>query len=346
MFDVPNPFSTNMLHELKNHTEYTYYGVSINGSMFYITPDECTNQFTKNFIHINIYRKETEANVYDLPDYSISSYKPPVKHLPTYIPEVSVVLFESKEERTKMVEQYGNGRLLVEAYSAQLTSLKNGSYKVLVSLSQHPYYTVVDNKVYRLPIASKEYIQEAIVKFDLTKEQIDESDSFVIETILRNSLTGKANIVHREVKTIKTKLINKNNPIVFKNSGLFVFYNKDACESFIDNYDGDMDIFLRDRAMFHAEEEHEKEIQRIILKTREEKRSIANIFAIMGGTGLASLIVENVVRNIFERQREKQKRKETKDLINHVILTYPKTSLGTLIAGAAVGSVYLYSKYK
>lgn len=349
MFNFINIFTTNMTVELKNYTDEVYYGVTSNNILFYVTPDENDNGSIKNFIYINSFNK-TDKNVsfMSMPNYNFSTYSPPYINYPVYISELNCVLFVSEEERNNTIDRYGSGKKLVETYASKLIPLMNGSYKVTVSLSQKPYYTIINKEIHQLPIASKEYIQEAMINHNLTKEMLETSDIFIIETILRNALTNKANVVNHELKIIRKDKINDREPIIFGNSGLILFSNIRACEIFIENYNGDLDDYIIQKALNTVEKDHNKEIEDIIIQTKRDKKSIVETFMIMGGTSLGSLLVENIIKLIIEKYNKKDNKNKSKitDILPASLNKNTSTFLviTSILTVSTLGIIYLNKK--
>lgn len=349
MFGLSNNF-----HNLKNFTDFTYYGVSIHNKLFTLVPDECNNDSMHGFIYTEmVYNAFGSMSFQGQSEYDCKMYMAPFINNPIYISELGILIFCNEEERKKAIETHGTGELLVESYASRMLPLMNGAYKVTVALTKKPYYTVVNKEIHELPQATDDYIQECMIKHGISKESLEGTDMFIIETVLRHTLKGKPNVIAHEIKTIKRDKINERDPIIFTNSGIIIFTNRRACETFIEKYNGELEKYLIDKAFEKVEDSHQKELEEYVSQTKEDKRNIVETFMIMGGTSLASLIVENIIKVIVDKSKEKKETKEdSKEVSKMFTDIVPNKNIiiagtvGIAVTATVIGGVILYKKYK
>jgi hypothetical protein len=303
MTGLINCFNTNGATELKNYTGKTFYGVSVNNKTFIVTPDDFGNDCIQGFIYISSFFNGDIKRPKTIFDYKM--YNGPVFNVPVYIEEMNILLFSTEEELRLAIEKFGSGRILVEAYASKTAPLLNGAYKVVIALSKKAYFTVVNKEIYELPQATDQYIQECIVKLGITKEKLEVSDYFVVETILRNALTNKPNVVAHELHTVKKDQINDKEPILFENTGLFVFSNKHAAERYIEKW-GTIEEYLKDKALNLVDIDHKKELDEYAEITKSDKKNMIELFALTSLTSIGGMLIEKGINYAGNKIKAKQ----------------------------------------
>jgi hypothetical protein len=216
------------------------------------------------------------------------------------------VLFKTLDERRDAILRYGSGNYVVESFATHILPIMNGAFKVTCCLSEKPYYGVFNREIYELPKSSPEYTTEAMQRHNITSDMLQTSDVFIVETILKQNYVGKTQPVSHEVKIIDRSQINVDEPIIFGNTGIVLFPTREAAQLWINNYSASIEQYLIDKAFEVVEDSHREDLEQFVKETKEDKHDMTMMFLAIGGSGIAGVLVDALLKLAVEKRNEKQ----------------------------------------
>lgn len=309
-----------------NATPITAYNVqlmnTLNKSVYILTHDGyayelCPAQLCTFQPGIFLHRQSAGANFY-MPSMVTTIVQVPEENRPTYVPELNVVLFATAEELNTVMNSYGNhGGDYVKDQSVNLLDLESGSYIFVTSLNANDdFYTLVNGSVTMIPRVSDDRIHELMDQYRITKQQLDVSYVFLINQVTRSDVARDLSspTFHRsvELKIIPKNKVIATEPIFFTKNGFIVFQNKDQADSFIDEY-GTIENYWIQHAVAVTEDAHQQQIDELNEAVRKDKQGIVEMFALMGGTSIVSVVAEAALNSYMNNNgRSKTANEKTK----------------------------------
>jgi hypothetical protein len=305
MMSFVNLWSSNLVTVLKNFTLNTLYGVSAANANFIVTPDEVGDQIAMaNYICVNTHYNFNNAQQSGHSAFQYKVYMVPQKGRPLYVPEFNIVLFATVEERADALRRFGTGLYIIESYASHMLPLMNGAYKVTCCLSEKPYFGVFNREVHELPRGSQEYTNEAMTRHNITQDMLQTSDVFVVETVLKHVNLGAPNTLSHEVKVVDRNELNPSEPIIFGNTGIVLFPTREAAQSWVTDYDASTENYLIDKAFEVVEDAHRQDLEDFVKETKEDKQDMAGMFLAIGGSGIAGVLVDALLKLVVERANQ------------------------------------------
>jgi hypothetical protein len=320
---------------LKNFTMLPYFGATVNDNMFTLQPESVGDA---GYIYVVTHCRQDASFTMMPTQVDAKMYSPPGAGRPLYIEEFNLVLFATAEERAKAIERYGNCPKLIRGFASGAIPLINGNYVVTTCLNtDKTYFTLTgDNGIVELPKEKQETVAELMRKYELNRETFDTFDVFITNQIVRNGTGSNKDVtISSQIKKIERSRIKIGEPIIFNNSGFVVFDSKDSAEAFIKNY-GTLGNYLIDKALETTHEIHNQEIEELNAKAKSDKRGIIETFGIMGGTSIASILAENLIKSSMEGEGSEETFKKAVKI----------AAIGAIGIGAVFGGYKLYRHYE
>jgi len=300
-------FAGNYANFMKNFTQNAYYGITSGGTLFNLLPEPQSMNGSSYNGGIYVDTKVVSDAMGSVQTVASKMYQPPIQNYPLYIEEHNCVLFATEEERRETITLYDNGGKLVKAYATGMLNIINASYKAVTCLNiDTDFYMVNSCGITRVPAAEDAYIEECLRKYRLSKDLLETTYVFVINTVVKNTRTGQREInASTDIKTVEKNNIINGQPLIFENDGLVIFDNKSSAEEFVSKY-GNAGNYMISRALEATKEIHDDEIEDLNERATKDKRGMVEIFSLMGATSIASILTENVIKSYNETEDNKE----------------------------------------
>jgi hypothetical protein len=328
---------SNVSTHLKNFTAYVFYGINSNNESFQVIPEEDPNfsgLVNSDLIYV-LSQERIPGQM--LPNiYSKKHYRPPLDNIPLYIKEMGCVLFTSDKERFETIEKYGNGEKIIIAYAAGMSPLINASYTAITSLSDKTFYQITEGTIDEIPRESTSYVEELFHKYDISPEKRQTHDIFVINTVIRkgnNKLTRDA-IVKTKIVYVEKSTIIPGNPIIFSYNGLVIFNEYKDAESFLIVH-GSVDGYMINKGLAVTHRRQERQIEELNRRASTDKKSMVQIFSLMGGTSVLSIFTKTLLQCVEEGESGNETLKRLLKILG----------IGVIGVGGVIGVYLLYKKY-
>jgi hypothetical protein len=226
----------------------------------------------------------------------------PVPGLPIFVPEMALMVYATDQEREDAVKKFGSGRLLINTTFSGYLPIMQGSYKVIVNLSDNDYFYVENRSVYKLPKYDASFRSTYISNQSIPPEKLDMYDLIVVSTILRHEGVDKPIVIAYENQFV-SKNIWTDDPILFVTNGLILFKTQQAAEKFIEKYNDFVDYFI-EKSLESVEEEHKKDIERLKEQYYREKNSIMKNAILLSGTTIVGVLAEKLISYLLNKDKK------------------------------------------
>ena len=317
----PNNFSGlcgNFKHSLRNHTSREYYGVQIDGAEFTLSQEPDVQNmmaiYGANFSDSQIYscgiivQGEATEGIGNFIPRNIGNkfYNSPMPNRPVYIPEVNVVLFYSIEERERARSIYGSLSDCVKSYGCGITNFFNASYVAFTPLNDDVDFCILLNgSIVKVPKATPDQIDYLIRKNGFDPSILDTNYVIMLTNCIRSNAVSE-NTVNETIKQYDVKIIPKSTlikgePLIHEASGLVIFDSKESAESFLSTY-GTVSQYMEAIALKITHEQYEADLKDVNEQAAKDKISMFNTFMFMGGTSLAAVLSESLLKAVNESE--------------------------------------------
>lgn len=226
----------------------------------------------------------------------------PVPGLPIFVPEMALIVYATEQEREDNIRKFGSGRLLINTTFSGYLPIMQGSYKVIVNLSDNDYFYVENKTVYKLPKYDASFRSSYISNQSIPIEKMDMYDLIVVSTILRHDGVDKPIVVSYENQFVN-KTLWTDDPILFVTNGLILFKTQRGAEKFIEKYNDFVDYFI-EKSLESVDEEHRKEIEKLREQYRREKNSIMKNALLLSGTTILGVVVEKLIYHLLNKDKK------------------------------------------
>jgi hypothetical protein len=328
---------SNVSTHLKNFTAYVFYGINSNNESFQVIPEEDPN--LSGFVNSDLIYVLSQERIPGqmIPNiYSRRHYRPPMDNIPLYIEEMGCVLFASEKERFETIEKYGNGKKLVLSHAAGSVPLINGSYVVITSLSDKTFYQLNGGTIEELPRESSNYVEKLFHDYDIPQEKLQTHDIFVINTVIRkgNNKSTRDMVIKTKIEYVEKSTIIPGNPIIFSYNGLVIFNEYKDAESFLVVH-GSVDGYMINKGLAVTRRRQERQIEELNKRASTDKKSMVQIFSLMGGTSVLSIFTKTLLQCVEEGESGNETLKRLLKILG----------IGVIGVGGIIGVYLLYKKY-
>lgn len=317
----PNNFSGlcgNFKHSLRNHTSREYYGALIDGTEFTLSqePDVQTMMamYGNNFSDTQLFncgiivQGEAIEGIGNFVPRNIGNkfYNPPMPNRPVYIPEVNVVLFYSIEERERARSIYGSLTDCVKSYGCGITNFFNASYIAFTPLNEDTDFCVLLNgSVVKVPKATPDQVDYLIKKNGFDPATLDTNYVIMLTNCIRSNAVSE-NTINETIKQYDVKVIPKaglikGEPLIQEASGLTIFDSKESADAFVAKY-GTVAQYMASIALKVTHKQYEEDLKDVNEQAAKDKNSMFNTFLFMGGTSLAAVLSESLLKTVNETE--------------------------------------------
>jgi len=281
---------------LENYSEINIFTIDIANNMMTIIP---TGRNTANYLLYTCVTSNLESvkRIYSIPAPGI----------PIFIPEMSLMAFATKNELEEKVKRYGSGKELISAYLTKFLPMMQGSYKVIVNLSDNDYYFIENKKINKLPKYDPMFRQNYINYISQPIELNNTHDLLIVVSVLKHDNVDKPIILTYENKFIDRNKQISGEPIIIVSGGFAVFNTIQSAESFLNNYDGDILNYLIEKSKIIVKEEHEDDLKRLRSEYENDKGKIMKNALLLGGTTIAGVVAEKVIEYLLTKKKGKSK---------------------------------------
>lgn len=237
-------------------------------------------------------------------------YKKPLKGRPLYIPEMNVVLFESEDERRKMLESVDDDAAkLISNYASGLSSVINGSHTSVVALnSDKSFFMLKTTGIEHLPSAHPDEAKVNLKKFNLEPEILEAYYVFLITTTIKDNENSRT-VLDTDIKRIPKSSVIKGEPLIVDATGIVIFEGRDSAEDFLKTYRTVTDYISR-KSLEVTAARHQEDLEDMNEQAKKDKKGMLDTFMIMGGTSIASILTENVIKVLNSPESGKNKAKQ------------------------------------
>jgi hypothetical protein len=324
--------SSNVSTHIKNFSPVILYGINSNNELFQVIPEDTA--CITGTIYVMSQEKVPGQIIPNI--FTRKYYKVPMDNLPLYVEEMGCVLFISDEERIKAINYYGNGRKLVQSHASGTTPLINGAYVAITCLSDKTYYHISGGIIEEIPVENSDYRDRIFIEYDIPRNKAETHDIFVINTIvMRDIKTPHARTTKRcKIEYVEREKILPGNPIIFSYNGLVIFDKYSDAEYFLKKY-GSVENYMIAVGLAVTKKKQEKQIEELNKRATEDKRGIVQVFSLMGGTSILSIITKTLLQCIEEGETGSETLKKLFKIFG----------IGIIGVGGIIGSYLLYKKY-
>ena len=225
----------------------------------------------------------------------------PMVDFPMFIPELGIVCYANRAERDKALERYGSGSNIVSLYYSAQMPFMQGSYKIMVNLSDRDYFFISGSNVYKLPKYSPEFRNKYISSANISSDKLETHDLIIVVTVLRHDSLERPEIVQYDDQFIPKNLKTRE-PILFVTNGLILFNDRSAAEEFIVEYNGDFVDYFIAKALAEVGKQHRDEMEDVYRKTREDKSAIMRNALLLAGTTVVGVVAEKVIQTAIVKK--------------------------------------------
>lgn len=311
-------YSGNYSGYIKNWTKNQYYGVNALGTLFTLNPEYVVTSGMYNIDHlicgIEVTHYDVETNSYTgvLAPRPLGgkSYKAPCKGYPLYIPEMNVVLFENEAERATQLDLVEKDAVkLVKNYASGLSSVINGSHTSVLALnSDKQFYMLKTAGIEYLPSIDADEAKNVLKKFNLEPEILEAYYVFMISTTIKNNRHSNTTL-DTDIKRIPKGNVIKGEPLIMDSTGIVIFEGRESAEDFQKKYRTVTDYISR-KCLEVTAVQHEADLEDMNEQAKKDKKGMIDTFMIMGGTSIASILTENVIKVLNSPDSGKSKAKQ------------------------------------
>jgi hypothetical protein len=324
--------SSNVSTHIKNFSPFVLYGINSNNELFQVIPEETGCMTGKIYV---MSQEKVPGQI--IPNiFTRKYYNVPMDNLPLYIEEMGCVLFISDEERIRSIKYYGNGRNLVQSHASGTTPLINGAYVVITCLSGKKYYQISGGEIEEIPEGDQNHRDQLYIEYDIPKNKAETHDIFIIHTIvLRDKDTQYAKTTNRcKIEYIDRSRIIPGNPIIFSYNGLVIFDSYDNAANFLKKY-GSVENYMIAVGLAVTRHKQNKQIEELNKRASNDKRSMVQLFSLMGGTSICSIFTENLIKCAKEGTDGTETLKRLLKILG----------IGIVGIGGILGAYLLYRKF-
>jgi hypothetical protein len=288
----------------------------INGIIYIISQERVPGQYAPNI-------------------FSKRQYKAPMDNLPLYVKEMNCVLFITESERIEAINTYGTGEKLVLAYAANLSPLINASYSAITSISNKTFYQVSDGTIEEIPKESGTYVDKLMIQYDIPREKLETHYVFVINTVIRKGNTKNTKDVNNKTKIqyIEKSTIRPGEPIIFSYNGLVIFNEYKDAELFLRKY-GSIESYMINLGLAVTYYRQEKQIEELNKRVSADKKSMVQVFSLMGGTSVLSILTKTLLQCVEDGESGNETFKKLFKILG----------IGIIGIGGVLGAYLLYKK--
>lgn len=285
-----------------NFTNKPVYGVDIMGNCFILFPENDIDINTG--IVVNLIGNSSEDD-YQIQFHQLIDskwYEFPRPGFPTYIEECNSLLFATIEDRSNAFKQYGDATRIIKAYASGTLPIINASYISVTCLnSETDLYMISNSQVIKIP-----YDKDALDisrRYNVTQEILETNYVLALNTIVRsgnNRRHTKDHQITSEIRCIRKDSLVKGEPIILNSNGLVIFDSKEKADDFLRKFEG-VGSYLVYKALQVTKESHVKDMLDLNDRAKKDKKEIVQMFGIMGGTSIISLVTENVIKEAMSK---------------------------------------------
>jgi len=281
---------------LENYSEITIYTIDIANNIMSIIP---TGRSTANYLEYTCVTSNLESvkRIYSIPAPGI----------PIFVPEMSLMAFATRQELEEKIKRYGSGKELISAYLTKFLPMMQGSYKVVVNLSDSDYYFIENKKINKLPKYDPMFRQNYINYISQPIELNDTHDLLIVVSVLKHDNVDKPIILTYENKFIDKNKQIRGEPIIIVNGGFVVFNTIESAEYFLNKYDGDILNYLIEKSKIIVKEEHDEDLRRLKNEYENDKNKIVRNALLLGGTTIVGVLAEKIIEYVLTKKDEKDK---------------------------------------
>jgi hypothetical protein len=329
--DINMPYSNVSTH-IKNFSSIILYGINSGNELFQVVPED--EMMMTGIIYVMSQEKVPNQMMPNI--FCKRYYRCPADNLPLYIEEMGCVLFISDKERLDAITRYGTGRKIVQAYAAGVVPLINASYVAITCLSSKTYYQVQGEVIEEIPGESEDYINRMILEYDIPRQKMETHDIFIINTIIRkgNTKLTKDSSNKTKIEYIEKSSIKPGNPIIFSYNGLVIFNEYRDAQFFLQQY-GSIENYMISMGLAVTKHKQDKQIEELNKRANSDKRSMIQVFTLMGGTSICSIFTENLIKCAKEGTDGNETLKRLLKIL----------AVGIVGVGGVLGLYMLYKKY-
>ena len=330
-------YSGNYAAYIKNFTQTPFYGVNVAGYTFTLNPEVAalTGMVSHLICGIEVSHYDVEPNSFGCQQTRCLGnhhYKAPCKGYPLYIPEMNIVLFESDAERTEQLNlAENNASKLINNYASGLASVVNGSHTsitVLNKSSDKRFYMLKTAGIEYLPNASEEDAAATLKKFNYDPEILEAYYVFVITTTIKNTSSSTVTL-DTDIKKIAKSKVSKDEPLIMDSTGIVIFDSREGAEDF-QKIHGSLVSYLSKKSLEVTAIQHSADLDDVNEQAKKDKKAMLDTFMIMGGTSIASILTENVIKVINSPDSGQSKAKQV-------------LMIGGIGAGAIISIIGIYN---
>jgi hypothetical protein len=325
------PYSNVSTH-IKNFCPVVLYGINSGNELFCVIPED--DIIMPGVIYVMSQEKVPNQLIPNV--FCKKYYSCPADNLPLYIEEMGCVLFISDRERMEVMQKYGSGSKIVQSYAAGIIPLINASYVSITCLSNKTYYQVQGGVIEEIPGESEENINKIVMEYDIPVKKMETHDVFMINTIIRKSSSKltKDTTVKTKIEYIEKATIKPGNPIIFSYNGLVIFNEYKDATFFLQQY-GSIENYMIALSLAVTKHKHDKQIEELNKRASADKRNMVQLFTLMGGTSVFSILTENLIKCAKEGTDGNETLKRLLKILG----------IGAIGVGGVLGVYVLYKKY-
>lgn len=310
-------YSGNYSGYIKNWTKTPFYGVNALGSLFILNPEYAVTSGLYNIDHlicgIEVTHYDVENNFSGMlmpRPLGGKSYKAPCKGYPLYIPEMNVVLFENESERATQLDLVDKDAIkLVRNYSSGLSSVINGSHTSVLALNNDKqFYMLKTAGIEYLPSIDPDEAKGTLKKFNLEPEILEAYYVFLISTTIKNNRNSNTTL-DTDIKKIPKGNVIKGEPLIMDSTGIVIFEGRESAEDFQKKYRTVTD-YISKKCLEVTAVQHAADLEDMNEQAKKDKKGMLDTFMIMGGTSIASILTENVIKVLNSPDSGKSKAKQ------------------------------------
>lgn len=282
-----------LVKQLVNHSETNLYAVDANDQKYTIVPSDFVTRRCLEYSAISG-AFETTRRIISVP----------IPGMPVFVPELALMVYATQIDRENDIIKYGSGRLMINTMFSGLMPMMQGSYKVIVNLSDNDYFFIEGHSIYKLPKYDPTFRSQYIANASIPFEKLETHDLIVVVTILRHDGIERPTIISYENQFVPKNLWT-DDPILFVTNGMILFKSQNAAEKFIQTYNDFADYFI-EKSLETVEEKHQREIERLEEEHRRERGNIMRNAILLSGTTILGVVAEKLIVWLLEKHDEKK----------------------------------------
>jgi hypothetical protein len=137
-----------------------------------------------------------------------------------------------------------------------------------------------------------------------------------------------------KIEYVERAKILPGNPIIFSYNGLVIFDEYKDAESFIKTYNS-VENYMIAIGLAVTKKKQERQIEELNKRATDDKKGIVQVFSLMGGTSVLSIITKTLLQCIEEGESGSETLKKLFKIFG----------IGVIGVGGIIGSYLLYKKY-